>query len=308
MHAILLLDDPLADRARLSADLAARGFEARWADGPVPASGAPVEVLLTVTRPVDAALLARHPALKLVCVAFTGHDHVDRDACRARGIAVCNVPEYATAATAELALGLALALLRGIPRADRQLHALEWRPEAGRELAGKTVGLLGLGRIGCHAARLFQATGCRVLGWSRSASAAFRELGGQQVARLEELLEAADILSLHLPLTAQTRACIGAREIACLKPSALLVNVARGALLDAGALYSALQERRIAGAALDVYEREPFAGEPPFHQLENVILLPHLGFRTREALERRWQESLANLEAFERGTPRHQLA
>jgi len=303
MRAILLLDDPLPDRARLAAELRERGFEPAFADEPCDAA----EALVCVTHPVDAALLARHPACKLVCVAFTGHDHVDHVACRARGIAVCNVPEYATSATAELALALALALLRGIPRADRELHALEWRPRAGRELAGRTVGIAGTGRIGCHAARLFRACGCRVLGWSRSPSAEFRALGGIAVESLGELCAQSEILSLHLPLTPQTQGILGARELARMQPSALLVNVARGALVDAPALHAALAQRRLGGAALDVYEREPFAGVPAFQELEHVILLPHLGFRTEEALARRWETTLANLESFFRGAPRNRV-
>ncbi|MBK7641684.1 MAG: hydroxyacid dehydrogenase [Planctomycetes bacterium] len=304
MRAILLLDDPLPDRARLADELRARGFEACWPEAPA----REVEALLTVTQPVSAELLEAHPALKLVCVAFTGFDHVDREGCRARGISVCNVPEYATAATAELALGLALALLRGIPRADRRLHALEWRPQAGGELRGRTVGILGTGRIGCHAARLFQAFGARVIGWSRRASAEFEELGGTRVEALGELLAASDLVSLHLPLTEQTRGILGAGELARMRQAALLVNVARGALVDAQALHAALRKGAIGGAALDVYEREPFAGDPPFQELENVILLPHLGFRTREALAQRWSVTLENLGGFFRGQARNLVA
>ncbi len=212
---------------------------------------------------------------------------------------MCNVPEYATTATAELALGLALALLREIPRADRRLRSLAWGLEApGRELRGQTVGIVGTGRIGCEAARLFRAFGCEVLGWSRSPSARFAELGGQGCATLDELLAASDLVSLHLPLTRETRGILGARELALLRPGARLVNVARGALVDAGALHAALRAGRIAGAALDVFEAEPFAGVPPLHELDNVVLAPHLGFRTSEALARRFETTLENLVAF----------
>jgi D-3-phosphoglycerate dehydrogenase len=279
--------------------LRAAGFEVCEPDQP---GAEDAQALVTATRPVDAATLARFPRLSLVAVAFTGHDAVDSEACRARGIRVANVPEYATDATAELALALMLAALRHLSRSHAELITGRWAPRVGRELRGKTIGIVGSGRIGLRLARLLQPFSVRLLGWSRTPRREFEELGGNFCASIRELCEQSELVSLHVALNGQTKGMFGRCEIEAMRRDAWLINVARGALVDEAALHAALAERRIGGAALDVYSSEPYTGIPPFHQLDNVILLPHLGFRTEEALERRLKTTVANLVGFFSGS------
>lgn len=272
-----------------------------------PASGA-AEVLITVTRRVDAGVLARFARLRLVAVAFTGYDAVDLEACRDHSVRVANVPEYATEATAELALTLMLAALRGIPRSHEDMRRGVWSPSVGSELAGKTVGIVGTGRIGMRVVELLRPFGVRIVGWSRTPREAFVQAGGRYLASIAEVCAASRVVSLHLALNGSTRGIVGAAELARLGSDAWLVNVARGALVDERALFEALRGQSIGGAALDVYSREPHAGDPPFHELSNVILLPHLGFRTEEALVERGRVTCANIVAFLAGNPANLVA
>lgn len=296
---VVLWESP---HAQAQAALEQQGFEVC---GPEDAGAASAQALVTITRPVDRAVLERFAQLRFVAVAFTGYDAVDLAACRERGVSVANVPEYATAATAELALAMMLAALRHLPQSHAQLRNGKWSPLVGRELSGKTVGIVGTGRIGLHLARLLQPFSVRLLGWARNPCAEFTASGGVYCPSIRELCARSDLVSLHLALNPQTRGIIGDPEIRSLRPRAWLVNVARGALVDENALHAALKSGALGGAALDVYSKEPFTGAPPFHELENVILLPHLGFRTAEALERRLQTTLENLCAFRDGARRN---
>ena len=280
-------------------------LEPEWRD-----SGEPdrVAALVTVNAPVDTKLLARFPRLRLVSVAFTGYDHVDLSACRRRGIAVCNVPGYATAATAELTVGLTLALLRRLPHGDRIVRRGGWSEiPPGVELAGKTAGIIGTGDIGLRVARVFAAMDSRVIGWSRTHRAEFTALGGAYVDSLDDLLRRADIVTLHVPLNDSTRGLIGRRELACMKRSAVLINTARGPIVDEAALVEALREHRIAGAALDVFSQEPLPPDHPLLLHDNVVLTPHTGYRTGEALQRRARIALENVRAFFDGRPQNRV-
>ncbi len=272
-------------------------------DTAVPAEQAPdVQYVVTVRARVDIHMLERLPNLRMVAVAFTGYDSVDLDACRQRGVAVYNVPAYSTDSVAELVLGLAVALARGIPGADQELRAGGWkRCGPGTELAGKVVGIIGTGTIGLRVAELFSALRCRLVGWSRTRRESFEQVGGVYVANMEDVLEQADILSIHVPLTDATRSLIGAAELARMKPTALLINTSRGAVVDQNALARALQEKRIGGAGLDVYAHEPLTTDSPLRLLQNVVLTPHIGFATREALERRARITMENIGAFHQG-------
>lgn len=266
------------------------------------------QALVSVTQRVDRAVLERFPQLRLVAVAFTGYDAVDLEACRARQVRVANVPEYATGASAELALGLCLAWMRGLPRADRELHALRWDPRVGRELSGQCVGLVGTGRIAMRLAELLQPFRVRLVGWSRSRNPVFEKWGGEYLPDPLAVARVSDVVSLHLPLTPQTRGLWGRRELEAMPAHALLINVARGALVDMSALHECLSTRKLAGAVLDVYPEEPFQGTPPLHELDSVVLSPHLGFRTHEALERRLQVCVENIRAFFAGAAQNLVA
>jgi len=234
-------------------------------------------VLSTFADRVDADFLdAAGPQLRVVANFGVGVDNIDLDATRARGIVVANTPDVLTRATAELAIALALALLRRIAEGDRLIRRREpWQPSPtfllGEGLAGKTLGIVGHGRIGAETAELGRGLGMHV------GTAGRGELLGQ-------LLAAADVVSLHVPLTPETRHLIDAEALAVMRPTAVLVNTARGPVVDEAALVRALRAGEIAGAALDVYEAEPHVSEELL-ALENVVLTPHIGSATRETRE-----------------------
>jgi D-3-phosphoglycerate dehydrogenase len=260
-----------------------------------------VEILVTSHHHVDGALLARYPNLQMISCAFTGHDEVELEACGQRGVEVYYVPDYSTASVAELAVGLAIAVLRKVPQADRSARAGRWDEQgslAGNELRGRTVGIVGTGTIGQHAARLFAAFGCPLVGYSRTTREAFRALGGEYCDDLGGLLERADVVSLHVPDGLATRGLMGAGELKALGPEGILVNTSRGALVDPTALVAALEQRTIRGAGLDVFAEEPIPEGHPLARLDNVVLTPHLGFKTEEALRRLARAALLNVGRF----------
>ena len=228
---------------------------------------------------VDAVLLeAAGPQLRIVAQYGVGYDNVDLEAARARGIVVTNTPDVLTRASAELTIALILALLRRVAEGDRLIRrGKRWSLSPtfmlGASVEGRTLGVVGLGRIGREVARLAAALGMRVIHSSRSSG-----------LPLDELLAQADVVTLHTPLTSETRHLIDERALGLMRPDAFLVNTSRGAVVDQPALVRALRERRIAGAALDVFEREP---EVPAELLglENVVLTPHVASATVEARE-----------------------
>jgi glyoxylate reductase len=234
------------------------------------------------TVSVDAERLdAAGPELRVVANFAVGYDNVDLEACRERGVVVTNTPDVLTNATAELAVALMLAAARRLGEAERIVRRREWRgwePEQllGRELAGATVGIVGLGRIGSRVADLLEGFSPRVLHSSR------RQRPGAERRELEELVAESDFVTLHLPLTEDTRHLVGARLLARFKPGSIFVNTARGGLVDTQALVQALRRGPLAAAGLDVYEHEP--GLPrELIELENVVLAPHIGSATRSA-------------------------
>jgi glyoxylate reductase len=235
-------------------------------------------LMLMLTDRVDDELLdAAGSQLRIVANYAVGLDNVDVDACRRRGVVVSNTPDVLTETTAELTIALMLALLRRVAEGDRLIRRGErwiWAPNRmlGRGLGSLTLGLVGYGRIGRAVARLAEAHGMTVVHTSRS--------GGLP---LDELL-AADVVSLHLPLSDETRHLVDAAALARMKPTAVLVNTSRGPIVDEAALVSALAQGRIAGAALDVFEHEPDV-HPGLLELENVVLVPHLGSATQETRE-----------------------
>lgn len=243
-------------------------------------------LLCLLTDRVDAELLERAPRLRVVANAVVGHEHVDLAACRARGIAVTNTPDVLTGATADLAWALILAAVRRLPQAERSLRAGEFRgwgfwDYLGGDLEGRTLGIFGMGRIGRAVARRAGGFGMRVVYHSRTPLSVEdeRALGAERVA-FEELLARSDVLSLHAPLTPETRHAFGRDALRRMRPGSVLINTARGALVDEAALVDALREGPLAAAGLDVYEHEP-AVHPSLLELPNVVLLPHIGSATR---------------------------
>jgi glyoxylate reductase len=233
-------------------------------------------LMLMLTDRVDDELLdAAGPQLRIVADYAVGIDNVDLDACRRRGVVVSNTPDVLTETTAELTIAIILALLRRVAEGDRLVRRGErwiWAPNLmlGRGLHGLVLGLVGHGRIGQAVERLARAHGMEVIHSSRSSG-----------IPLAELLARADVVSLHLPLTEESRHLIDADTLGRMKPDAVLVNVSRGPIVDEEALVAALVAEQIAGAALDVFEREPEV-HPGLLELENVVLVPHLGSATHE--------------------------
>lgn len=241
-------------------------------------------LVLTFAERVDAELLdAAGDRLRCVATFSVGLDHVDVAAASERGVVVANTPGVLTLPTAELALALLLALVRRVAEGDRLLRDRErwaWTPSfmLGRGLAGLTLGCVGYGRIGRETARLAQAFGMRVVHTSRHGA------GTPGWLPLDRLLATSDVVSLHCPLTPETRHLIDAAALARMKPTAVLLNTSRGPVVDEQGLVDALRAGRIAGAALDVFEREPEV-HPGLLELDNVVLAPHLGSATAETRE-----------------------
>ena len=265
-------------------------------------------LLCLLTDRVDAALLDSAPRLRVVANAVVGHEHVDLAACRARGIAVTNTPDVLTDATADLTLALLLATVRSLPAAERSLRAGEFHgwgfwDYLGGDLRERTLGIYGMGRIGRAVARRAAAFGMRILYHGRSRMSAQDEAAlGAEPVDFGGLLARSDVLTLHAPLTAQTRHAIDAEALRRMRPGAFLVNTARGALVDEAALVDALRSGRLAGAGLDVYEHEPRI-HPGLLELPNVVLLPHVGSATRETRTRMAVLAARNAHAVLTGAP-----
>jgi lactate dehydrogenase-like 2-hydroxyacid dehydrogenase len=268
------------------------------------ALGSSDAVVVTVTDHIDADVLQGCRA-GIIANYGVGLDHIDLAAAAEAGIMVTNTPGALTDATAELALTLMLMTARRAGEGERVVRSGEWTGWAptqlvGRSLLGATLGIVGMGRIGrATAARAARGCGMKIIYWSRSAVAE-QEMGDVTVERvdsLDVLLQRADVISLHLPATPETRHLIDARRLALLQPHAILINTARGTVVDEAALADALANGRLMAAGLDVYEREPMV-QPGLLQLEQVVLLPHLGSATEAARIAMGNSVLANLEAF----------
>jgi D-3-phosphoglycerate dehydrogenase len=262
-------------------------------------------VVLNGHTAMERALLEKAPKLRSIVFLGTGAtSYVDMAAAGERGIAVRTVRGYGDRSVAEHAFALMMAAARDVVRMDREVRAGSWEPREGLELAGRTLGLLGTGGIGAEMARMAAAFGMRVLAWNRSGIAPGVPA---EPAALEALLGEADVVSLHLALVAETRHILDAARIARMKPGAILVNTARGALLDEAALVAALRSGRIAHAALDVFDREPLPAGHSLATLGNVTLTSHAAWKTRAASERLLARALdlalADAAAIDAGRP-----
>lgn len=264
------------------------------------------EIAVIANNPMPAAVLAQAPALRMLDVAFTGIDHVGLDACRARGITVCNAAGYSTQTVAELAFALTAAVLRFVPAGDAAVRAGKTSAGLrGREICGRTVGIVGTGAIGTRTAQLFLAYGARVIAFSRTRKPALEALGVEYVS-LAELMERSDIVSLHVPANAETRHLIDEAMLARMKPTAVLVNCARGAVVDNAALARALERGALAGAGIDVFDAEPpLPAGYPLLSAPHTVLTPHVAFLSDEAMLRRADIVFDNIAAWLAGAPRN---
>ena len=226
-------------------------------------------------------VLAGAPRLRLISVWGTGTDHVDLAAARRRNITVTNTPGVSAFSVAEHALALLLAAARRIPQADAATRRGEWPRGQGVELRGKTCGVIGLGAIGRQFAALAHGIGMRVIAWTMHP----QPLPGVELVELDELFRASDVVSVHLRLSSDTEGFIGARQFALMRKNAILINTARGAIVDEAALVQALSDHRISAAGLDVFASEPLVEGHPFTKLPNIVMTPHCAGITPEALE-----------------------
>jgi phosphoglycerate dehydrogenase-like enzyme len=246
--------------------------------------------------------LERLPNLRLLVTTGMRNAAIDLAAARELGILVCGTASLAYPA-AELTWALILALCRHIAQEHQAMREGRWQTTVGDGLAGKALGVLGLGRLGSQVARVGTAFGMDVVAWSQNLTDARCAEVGVRRADKDELLATADIVTIHLVLSDRTRGLIGAPELARMKPTSYLVNTSRAQIVDRDPLLQALRSRRIAGAALDVYDREPLPADDPLRDLDNVLLTPHLGYVTRENYRTFYQEAVEDIAAFLHGQP-----
>lgn len=249
-------------------------------------------------RPV----LERLPNLQLVVTSGMRNASIDLHAAADLGVLVSGTGGN-PADTPELAWGLVLALARDLPAQDRSVRDGRWQTHLGMSLAGKRLGLLGLGTIGQRMARYAQAFDMEVVAWSSTLTPERAEASSVTYLAKEELLRTSDVISIHLRLGERSRGLIGADELSMMKQTALLINTSRGPIIDEGALIRALTDGDIGGAALDVFDEEPIPADHPFTRLPNVVLSPHLGYATRDGFERYYREMVEDIDAFLAGAP-----
>jgi phosphoglycerate dehydrogenase-like enzyme len=262
-------------------------------------AGAEVVINIRSSTRFTAPVFERAPSLRLLSLWGTGTDNVDLEAAVRHGVTVTNTPGVAATSIAEHALALMLAAARRIPRLDAQTRAGDWPRGQMTQLHGKTLGIVGLGAIGRKFARLGQGIGMRVIAWTMHPDPSL----GFALVDLDDLLQLSDVVSLHLRLSDQTRGFLGAREIALMKPSAILINTARGPIVDEASMIDALRTNRLAGAGLDVFDTEPLPVGHAIAALPNVVLSPHAAGITVEALEAGLQMALDNVSNFVAGRP-----
>ncbi len=283
LHAdVRFFHDHLADEARLIERLAP--FD--------------VVCIMRERTAFPASVLGALPGLKLLVTSGMRNLGVDMAFAVQRGICVCGTSARG-GATPELVWALILALVRHIPTEDRALRAGRWQTTIGMQLSGKTLGLVGLGRVGGAVARVGTALEMNVVAWSPHLTPArAAEHGAECASSLEDLLRIADVVSLHAVLNPQSRGLIGERELTLMKPTAYLVNAARGPLIDQDALIAALRNRRIAGAALDVFDVEPLPADHPLLTLDNTVLAPHLGYVSTESFRDFYEQMVEDIAAW----------
>lgn len=301
---------PAAKVEELSADIRAKGHEFIYYD----AKTTDVEELKKRSEGCDIVMIANNPYpaevvkasknLKMLSVAFTGIDHIAVDACKEQGVIICNAAGYSDQTVAELIIGMAIDALRNVAKANDIIRKGGTSAGiGGREICGRTVGIIGLGRIGLMTARLFRAFGANVIAYNRSRSQEALNLGIQYKS-LDEVLSESDIVSLNLPLNKETRGFLSEERIAKMKPDAVFINCARGPIVDNAALAKALNEDRLGFACVDVFDMEPpIPADYPLLSAKNTLLTPHQAFISEESMLRRAQIVFDNVKAYLEGEP-----
>lgn len=265
---------------------------------------APFEVVCCMRERTrfPATLLERLPALELLVTTGMGNAAIDLDAATANGVTVCGT-EGSGVSTGELTWGLIHAVLRHIPAEDANVRAGDWMTTIGQGLAGRRLGVLGLGRIGALVARVGAAFDMDVAAWSPNLTPERATAGGAAYVGREELFRTSDVLTIHLVLSPSTRGLVGAAELAAMKPDSVLINTSRGPIVDEQALLAALEQGTIGGAGLDVYDREPLPADHPLRRAPRTVLTPHIGYVTREVYEIFYAQTVEAVAAFLAGAP-----
>lgn len=272
-----------------------------------------IETLIERSKDADIVVLSNFrypkeviehcPSLKMICVAFTGVDHVDMDYCRQNNIDVCNCAGYFTSAVADIVFAMTISLARNIIPCNEKVRNSGTKDGlVGFELDGKVFGIIGAGAIGTRVAKIANAFGCRVLAYSRTK----KELPDVKFVSFDELLKESDIISVHVPQTDETIGLIGKNELELMKPTAILINTARGPIVDSSALADALHNGTIAAAGVDVFDCEPpIPDNEPLLAAPNTLLTPHIAFASQQAFEKRADIVAANIAGWLRGTPQN---
>jgi phosphoglycerate dehydrogenase-like enzyme len=293
-----------ADWSRLPAGVTL-SLHGRVSDAEAPALLADCDMVVTSREETrfDAALLAQLPQLKLLVTHGSSNAALDLPALAARGVTVCGTTLGLEMATVELAWGLILGLVKHIPAEDHTIRQGGWGAGLGRGLTGRTLGVLGLGLLGAGLARVGLAFGMEVIAWSENLTAERCAEVGVRLATKGELFARSDVVSIHTRLSARTRGLVGRDEIGAMKPDAILINTSRGPIVDEEALIQALRRGTIAGAGLDVFDREPLPADHALRKLPNTLLTAHIGGRTRENFLARYRDALEDVLAFLAGRP-----
>ncbi len=266
---------------------------------------ADAEIVMNIraTSVFSEAVLRNSPKLKMISIYGIGYDNVDLKTASELGITVTNTPGYSGIAVAEMALALMLAVSRRLVQNDRLIRKNQWAREYAGQLYGKTLGVIGTGNIGERMIKLGKALGMRVIAWTYHPSLVRAKAYGIDFVELEELLRQSDVVSIHILGSKEATRLIGKKEIGLMKPSAIIVNTARGSVIDEDALVEALTNRRIAGAGLDVFAVEPLPTDHPFKSLDNVILSPHIAANVPEATLSGLAMAADNIASFLKGKP-----
>ena len=311
LNRLAILDDfqgvarALGPWDRLPASLRVEVFRDTLADPDALAERlAPFDALVMMRErtPFPGALVERLPNLRLLVTTGMRNRSIDLAACADRGVTVCGTPGFGNP-TVDLTWGLILSLVRRIPEQERALREGRWQVALGNGLEGKTLGVLGLGNLGARVARVGAAFGMRVVAWSPNLTDERAAAVGAARVDKAALMAEADVLTLHVVLSERSRGIVGADDIARMKRGACIVNTSRGPLIDQGALIAALREGRIAGAGLDVYDREPLPPDHPLLSAPNTVLTPHLGYVTEENYRVYFQGAVEAVEGYLKGSP-----
>jgi len=266
------------------------------------------DIVIIANNPYPDEVVLGAKKLKMLSIAFTGFDHVGKEALKAAKVTVSNAAGFSNESVSELVLGLAISSLRNIVLCDaatRSGGSMAANKLMGSELSGKTVGIVGTGRIGIMTAKLFSVFGCELLGYSRSERSEAKELGIKYVP-LDTLLAESDIISLHTPLNGQTKGLISREKIALMKKTAVIINCARGGVIDNNALTDALNTGEIGAAAIDVFDMEPpIPSDYPLLSAKNTIFTPHIAFATKESMVKRARITFDNVYAYLDGKPKN---